>query len=230
MKLLAIDTATRVAGAAVLSEERLICENIVDYKLKHSEKLMPTIALMLENSGLTYADIDVFAAATGPGSFTGLRIGLATVKGLAQACAKPVIAVSTLEALAYNLAYSDGLICPVLDARRNQVYTALFETDGSGRVARLTADSARSLEALQEILARTDRPVYLIGDGAAKFADALTSAADVRLVAPYQRMGHAGALAACALAHRDEARDLRDIAPVYLRPSYAEEKKKEKKA
>lgn len=229
MKILALDTSTDVASVAVLSEERLICENMVNYQRKHSEKLIPTLNLMMENSGLSYADIDYFAATVGPGSFTGLRIGLATAKGLAQAADKPIIPVSTLEALAYNLLYSKGLICPMLDARREQIYTALFRTDGTGRLTRVTADTAvapMDFAAVIQEKRLPDEALYFLGDALGAYAGVMTEACGGRCVAPYDALGRGASTAACALSHVADAQDLRVVAPVYLRPSYAEEKKK----
>ena len=174
MKVLTVDTATIVATAAVVDENKLICETIVNFQKKHSEKLMPAIDHMLKDAGLTIQDMDAFGIVNGPGSFTGLRIGMATVKGFAQALDKPVIPISTLEALAYNLPYADGVVCPILDAQRSQVYTGLFRfNEEEGMVAELE-DSVMDIVALIGILQNyTDGPIYLLGDGVPRFYETM---------------------------------------------------------
>ena len=132
MKVLGIDTATMMGSIGLIDDEGAIAEYSLNIRATHSERLMPAIDRLLKDSGIMPKDIDGFAVSIGPGSFTGLRIGLATVKGFAMGCNKPVAAVSTLEALAFNLAYAEYLICPILDARRNEVYAAMFKSDGKG--------------------------------------------------------------------------------------------------
>ena len=131
MKILAIDTSSAVASAAILEDGKLIAEYILNNKKTHSQKIMPMIDEIIKDSDLTINDIDVFAAAYGPGSFTGLRIGVATAKALAHAVNKPLVEVSTLEGIAYNAVYSDLLLCPIMDARRNQVYNAVYKSEGA---------------------------------------------------------------------------------------------------
>jgi len=131
MKILAVDTSATVASVAITDGERLAAEMILNHKKTHSETLMPMIDTLFQSSEMKISDIDLFAVSNGPGSFTGLRIGVAAVKALAHACNKPVVGVSTLEAMAYNLPYADGLIAPIMDARRNQVYTALYKYENS---------------------------------------------------------------------------------------------------
>ena len=230
MKILAVDASTNVAGCAVLSEQKLIAEDLVNYKLKHSEKLMPAISSVMDSSGLDYGDLDVLAVTAGPGSFTGLRIGIAAVKGICQASGKKVIPVSTLEALAYNLLYTTGLICPLLDARRSQVYTAVFRSDGSGKLKRLSPDATMDpgdLDRLLDMLVQDGEKVYLLGDGMPVYGQLLTeNKPDRNAVKPFQSLGHAASVAACAQDHPEQAVDFHVLEPVYLRPSYAEEKKK----
>ncbi len=224
MKILAIDTATNVMSAAVLSEKKLISEDIIDYKLKHSKTLMPTLDSILKSVELSYFDFDYFAAVNGPGSFTGLRIGLSTIKALAQVTNKPVIPVSTLESLAYNISFSNGIICPILDARREQVYTALFESSNNGTIKRLTEDSALYLSELRDRLKGIDKPIFLLGDGVDKYAEDLESFKNLIIVPAYLRTCKASSAGACALSHLDNAKTYKTIEPSYLRPSYAEEK------
>ncbi len=225
MKILAIDTATQVAGVALLSENKLISESIINHQLNHSKKLMNTLDQMLENVELKYNDLDYLSVAIGPGSFTGLRIGLATTKAIAQVTNLPIIPVSTLESLAYNISYSSGIVCPLLDARRNQVYSALFQTNNSGKVKRLTQDSALNLEDLKEILNSYNQPIFFLGDGSEKFMKDFITSENRLLVEPYLRLCQPSSVGVCALNHLDQATDFIKVEPSYLRPSYAEENK-----
>ncbi len=227
MTILTIDTATIVASIAILNDEKLIGEMIINHKKKHSEKLMVAIDHLLKDGGLSIDDIDAFGIVAGPGSFTGLRIGMATVKGFAQALDKPVIAVSTLASLAMNIPFSENLICPILDAQRKQVYTALFHFEGEHLVRDL-ADSALEIEALIEIIKGQKKLVYLLGDGLARFSKMILAACpNARMVPNYLNMNRASSAAALVLkkAERGDYEDYRQLQPVYIRPSYAEEKK-----
>ncbi len=127
MNMLAIDTSSLVATVAVMNEEKLLGEYTINSPMTHSQKLMPIIEELLSTLDLSMEDIDHIAASRGPGSFTGVRIGIATVKGLAHARNIPIIGVSSLEGLAYNIPYGEELICPIMDARRNQVYTGVYK-------------------------------------------------------------------------------------------------------
>ena len=230
MKVLTVDRATIVSTAAVVDENKLICETIVNFQKKHSEKLMPAIDHMLKDAGLTIQDMDAFGIVNGPGSFTGLRIGMATVKGFAQALDKPVIPISTLEALAYNLPYADGVVCPILDAQRSQVYTGLFRfNEEEGMVAELE-DSVMDIEALIGILQNyADGPIYLLGDGVPRFyetmVEALPGIIKVKQHLFMNRASSAGTLAV-ERALKKQWQDYKSVEPVYIRPSYAEEQKK----
>ena len=166
MKILAVDSSALVASAALCEDERLLAEYTLNNKNTHSETLLPMIESLLSFFSLEVGDVDIFAVSSGPGSFTGVRIGAATVKGLAFASGKPCVGVSTLEALAYNLRFYKGLICPVMNARRSQVYTALFRSDGKN-VTRLMPDSAMAISELDAVLADYSKgeEVALVGDG-----------------------------------------------------------------
>jgi tRNA threonylcarbamoyladenosine biosynthesis protein TsaB len=141
MKILSLDTTAEVCTAAICEDKRLIAEMTVNTGNTHSQTLLPVVEQLLKISETSFDDIDCYACSTGPGSFTGVRIGVATVKGIAYGKNKPCISVSTLEALAYNLIGFDGIICPVMNARRNQVYNALFECKNS-KLTRLCEDRA----------------------------------------------------------------------------------------
>jgi len=127
LRVLAIDTSSVVATVAIMDDEKLIGEYVLNHKQTHSQKIMPMIEELLASSELRIQDIDVFAVASGPGSFTGLRIGAATMKGLAHAMNKPIIGVSTLDGLAFNLPYCNYIISPIMDAKNEQVYNALYK-------------------------------------------------------------------------------------------------------
>ena len=161
MKILALDSTALTSTAAIAEDGKPLAVSSVTYKLNHSATLLPMIDNLFVSTGLSVDDIDIFAYSSGPGSFTGVRIGAATVKGLAFGRKKPCVPVSSLEALACNLTGFDGIICPVMDARRGQVYNALFE---NGR--RICDDRVITLDALsEELKAYADKKIYFVGDG-----------------------------------------------------------------
>ena len=151
MKILALDSTAVAASVALCEDGELLGEYTVRNGNTHSQTLLPMVESLLSFFEMSADDIDLFAASSGPGSFTGVRIGAATVKGLAFGTQKPCLGVSTLEALAYNLIGQNGLICPVMNARRKQVYTALFRCQ-SGQLERLLPDSALAITELDELL------------------------------------------------------------------------------
>ena len=152
-------------SAAVSEDGKILASGYQDTGLTHSRTLMPIVEHILKNTDLTVADMDIIAAAVGPGYFTGIRIGVAAAKGLACASQKPVVGVSTLAAMARNVAFADGLVVCAMDARRQQVYNALFEAK-DGRLTRLTEDRAISLADLAEELKASPLPRTIVGDGA----------------------------------------------------------------
>ena len=164
MKILSVDTTAKTAAVAITDEEKLIASAILNTPGTHSVTMLPTVEALLKGSCLTIDDIDMFACSVGPGSFTGVRIGAALVKGLAFGSARPCVGVSSLEALARNLCMVNGIICPVMDARRNQLYNALFLSDGE-KLTRLTEDRLLTAAELKEDLANYQHPVYFVGDG-----------------------------------------------------------------
>jgi tRNA threonylcarbamoyladenosine biosynthesis protein TsaB len=165
MNILALDSTAEVCTVALCSDERLVAEMTVNTGNTHSQTLLPIVEQVLKITETSLDDVDLFACSTGPGSFTGVRIGAALVMGLAFGKGIPCCGVSTLEALAENLRGLKGLIVPVMDARRGQYYTALFRYDGT--MTRLTQDEALSAEALAEKIKQhtNGAPVYLVGDG-----------------------------------------------------------------
>ena len=164
MIILAIDSTAVSGSVAVCRDEELLCEFTLNIGNTHSETLLPMVESALGACGMSVNDVDLFACDEGPGSFTGVRIGVSTVKGLAFGADKPCAGVSTLEALAYNLIGFEGIACPVMNARRDQVYNALFEVN-NGKLVRLCEDRAISISELEEELLNYNAPIYLSGDG-----------------------------------------------------------------
>ena len=166
MKLLAIDSSSKTASVAFLYDNKLISESYVDIGLTHSQTLLPLIKNTLENSHTSINEIDAFAINNGPGSFTGVRIGISLIKGLAFFESKPCIPVSTLHSLAYNLINTDCIACPVMDARCNQVYNAIFRINDK-KIERLTDDRAISIDdLLTELKENYNEKIIFVGDGA----------------------------------------------------------------
>lgn len=225
MKTLAVDTSSNVATVAIMNEDRLICEYILNHKTTHSQTLMPLIKEVLESCELTVRDIDFFSVALGPGSFTGLRIGVATVKTMAHSMNKPVVGVSTLDALASGIPYFDGIVCPILDAKRNQVYTALYNWE-NGSIERISEYMALSIDELIEILKQKNKSVVFLGDGTFAFRNILIGAlGDLAHFSPkHCLMQRASLVAELALKRFDEGQrdDYMTLAPFYLRKSQAE--------
>lgn len=226
MKILAIDTSATVASAAFCENDEPIAVYSQKSGLTHSQTMLPMIRDLMRNSGVTIDDIDMMAVSAGPGSFTGVRIGISTVKGLAFGKNKICVGVSTLEAMARGIASFciDALICPVMDARRGQLYTAVFKPQG-GRLIRLMPDSLISAEELSERLDAYDKPVYFTGDGYGIIeAMSLPFMRETPKHARWQS-GYGVALAALESYRLAEDKSiLTDVLlrPEYLRPSQAE--------
>ncbi len=227
LKLLAVDSSAKSASIAVFDGEKLVSECFVNASLTHSRTLMPMVDYSLRQADMKVQDIDAFAVSKGPGSFTGVRIGAAAVKGLAFPGNKPCAGVSTLEAMAYNFRDEDCTVFSLMDARRNQVYTAVFEVK-DGRVTRLCDDGADSIEALAARVSAVRGRIYLAGDGAALCCEAFR-AVNKEVILPdenrrYQRAYGVG-LAAIASGNFVSPAEL-EIA--YVRPSQAERELKNK--
>ena len=226
MNILAVESSGMVAAVAVVREGRLIGEYFLDHEKTHSQHLMPLVEQLLSGLDMKISDIDIFAASKGPGSFTGLRIGLATVKGLAQALDKPVIGVPTLDGLAYNLLSRQGLICPIMNARREQVYTSIYRSNG--KLRRLDEYMAIPVIELIQKLKAFDEPVMFNGDGVPAYWDIIKNEmGDRALMAPGNVLTQrASSIAYLALdMYRAEgAQKYTEVIPFYLRKSQAEQK------
>lgn len=219
MRVLAVDTSTLAGGVALLEGGRLVGEYVLDVSATHSERLMPAIDRVLGDAGWRPIDLEGLAVAIGPGSFTGLRIGVATVKGLALALGIPVAAVPTLDAMAESLPYAALPVCPVLDARKGEVYCSLYRWDG-GRMRREWEYLAIPPAALAS---RLREPVIVLGDGADRVdsSHARPVPAPCRVPSPATVgwLGHARLVAGDTIAAAG-------LAPLYLRPSEAELKRR----
>lgn len=225
-KILCVDTSTSVAGIAVCEDTNILAEYTINTNKTHSQRLMLMIEEVFDRLDLAPSEIDVFAAVSGPGSFTGLRIGICTVKAMAYVCRKPVVSVPTLDTLAYNISFSASqYVCPMIDARNNQVYTAIYKSCG-GMWQNISGYMAVNVSELSESLKSLNASVTLNGDGVFAHKDFFISAlGDKCSVAPYnsilQRPSTAALIAYDKLL-RGEKEDCMDMVPFYLRKSQAE--------
>ena len=228
MLLLAFETSAKAASVALFENEKLLGECYQNTGLTHSQTLMVMAQDLIKQCGYAPADITHTAVAAGPGSFTGVRIGVAAAKGFAWGSEIPCHGVSTLEAMALGLGEYDGYICACMDARRNQVYNALFLAE-KGALTRVSEDRAIALADLKTDLEHLDGPIYLVGDGAALTHRTLS---DLELILPpewkqHQRAVGVGLTALAAIA-RGETGDGAALTPNYLRLSQAERERLEK--
>lgn len=230
MLIFGIDTCCMAATAALMDEKKLIAQTVIHHKKTHSQKMMPQIKAMFAQAEIALDAVDCFAAAVGPGSFTGVRIGVATAKGLAQAAQKPCAAISTLHALANNSALFDGILCPILDARRNQVYNALFR--GGKQLVRLCEDRALALSDLLAALKQQEVPVLFCGDGTLVYREVIEEALGSQAVFAQrmQNMNLAGSVAELAFAavENGAAVPYGELIPQYVRLSQAERERMER--
>lgn len=225
MKILAIETSTMLGGVAVLGEaEGLIIETKLNIKATHSERLMREIDHALRQAGLVISDIDVFGVAIGPGSFTGLRIGLSTVKGFSYATGKPIVSVPSLEAFAWNFPYSAYPVCTMFDARKKEVYAAVFRWTGGG-FERVMNEASMSPDDLVKACPGT---VIFAGEGALLYRDVISKIAGENALfpAPQQMVPHPSNVAYLGLrkALKGDFAEPVGLVPHYIRKSEAEVK------
>ena len=224
MRLLAIETSTILGGVALMQDSTLIAESRTCVKVDHSERLMREIDHMLKLARISIDDVDVFAAASGPGSFTGLRVGLSAAKGLAYATGKKLVMIPSLEAFAWNVPFSPYPVCPMFDARKKQVYAALFKWDGRG-FENVMKESALSVS---ELLSGIKEPVIFLGEGAVVYRDIIVSGlgdnalfgAPQHMVPSPANVAHLGMLKAISGDYVSPA----GAVPLYMRRSEAEMK------
>ncbi|MGR6835262.1 tRNA (adenosine(37)-N6)-threonylcarbamoyltransferase complex dimerization subunit type 1 TsaB [Syntrophomonas erecta] len=230
MYILAIDSATPVAGVALVDDGKVLREEFVNFKKTHSETLMPMVDQVLTGCELSLADLDAIAVTYGPGSFTGLRIGLAAVKGLSMASGKPLIAISTLEVLAHNITFSNALVCTMLDARKGEVYMALYDNRGEypqrqGEIKACSPEEVVTL-LLTTVGEEGYEKIIMLGDGYLTYRSFFQSKLDGYLlpVPVHQLLPRAAALGSLALerAKREEWEDSFKLRPLYIRLSEAQ--------
>ena len=230
MLILAFESSAKAGSVALLRDGALLSEYIQHGGQTHSRTLMKMADDMLTNCDLTPKDVDAVACAAGPGSFTGVRIGLSAAKGFAWAGELPCCGVSTLEAMAYGVMPFEGIIICAMDARRNQVYNALFRSDGA-QITRLTPDRAISIEELRADLLKIDEKKILVGDGAQLCYNTLKGELpELRLAPEHLRQQRASGVAVCAQAMllAGENFDGGTVTPNYLRLSQAERERNER--
>ena len=230
MLILAFETSAKAASVALTENGRLLGESYQNTGLTHSQTLMVMAEDALKQCGKTAADVEAVAVAAGPGSFTGVRIGVAAAKGFAWGKELPCYGVSTLEAMAESLGVFDGYVCPCMDARRAQVYNALFLAQG-GKLTRITEDRAIALKDLKEELKNWGKPVFLVGDGANLCYNTLADDVPALVLPPEHRL-HQRAVGVAILAQRHFEQGITpnggELTPNYLRLSQAEREKLER--
>lgn len=230
MRILAIESSAKAASVAIVGGDILESYAYQNTGLTHSRTLMPMVRDALRNADMTFDDVDLIAAAIGPGSFTGIRIGVAAAKGIAWAAQKPGIGVSTLEAMAWSLAHVKTVICCLMDARRGEYYNALFESDGI-EPKRLCEDRAVPLDVIADDAARFDTGVILVGDGASSaYTNLVQICPKIALAPPHliHQSAYGVAMAAKAAYADKSPADLSALNPVYIRMPQAERERLER--
>ena len=219
MKILAMDTSAKVASVSLVSDEKVLSEFNINMNFTHSQTLMPMCEDMLKNCKVTLEDIDYFAVSNGPGSFTGLRIGISAIKGIAYALNKPCVEVSVLDALSVNVKDFDGIICAVMDARRLQVYNALYKASNDS-LTKLKDDRAVSIDDLYLDLKDFNEPIILVGDGADLCYESLKpKLLNLRLASVQNRYQRASSVAMAAIEKIKVKKTVsaKELMPYYLR-------------
>ena len=224
MRILAFETSAKAGSVALLEDGKLLGESYQNTGLTHSQTVMPMAQQLLENCGYTTGDIDAVAVAAGPGSFTGVRIGVAAAKGLAWGGERPCYGVSTLEAMALQLGAWEGTVVCAMDARRSQVYNAIFRAE-AGTLSRICEDRAISLAELAEEIKILPKPLFLVGDGGNLCYNTLKDTVPGLVLPPEHRLHQRAAGVALAAWQKIQAGETGDgaaLAPNYLRLSQAE--------
>ena len=222
MVILAADTSTSYCSVALCRDTRTLCETQTDADRAHSEQLLETVDWVLGRAGLSLSQVDLFAISAGPGSFTGLRIGVATWKGLALAAQRPLMGVPTLDAMARLLPLGDGMVCPLLDAKMGEVYGAVYRYQAGHR----STVKAPFVGGLAEALEDTDEATVFLGEGAERYREAIVEERPRARFAPAASGAPRGSAVAAEAFHRVKAglpARAEEVRPVYLRQSQAEE-------
>ncbi len=229
MKILAIEASAAVASAALVEDNILRAEFTLNYKMTHSQTIMPLIDEIKKYLELDLNSIDYIACSAGPGSFTGLRIGAATAKGIAMGIKKPIVPVSALAALAYNIYMTDAIICPIMDARRRQVYTAFYKWE-DGKLEAWKEDCIAMIDDVIDDALNFELPVIFVGDGVFIYKDILSGYEDFTIAPASCNMPRAASVAVLGseIAAEEKYVSGGDFRPVYLRKSQAERELEEK--
>ena len=230
MKILGIDTSTMAANVAVLEDDKLICEYTINTKKTHSQKLMPMIENMLKLSDLEIKDIDAIAICVGPGSFTGLRIGMATAKAMAHVNNIPLVGVNSLEILGTNMDLCNRKICSILDAQRNQVYMNKYILEDN-KIKELEEISIKPIDELLEELSSNDEQWVLVGEAVYKYKEKIEVISNITIPSPANNITKASSLCLDGrdkMLANEDVYNCYDINPMYIRKSQAEEQYEEK--
>ena len=230
MQILAFETSAKAASAALMQDGKLLGESYQNTGLTHSQTLMVMAEDLLKQCGVDVSQLDAVAVANGPGSFTGIRIGVAAAKGLAWGAELPCCGTSTLASMAVGLGAWQGYVCPVMDARRGQVYNALFHVD-CGKYTRIRDDRAISLRDLAEDVKNLAEPIFLVGDGSILCYNTLSEMIPALVLPPEHRMHQRAtgvALEAQRMLQCGECTDAAGLVPNYLRLSQAERERNER--
>ena len=230
MKILGIDTSTMAANVAVLEDDKLICEYTINTKKTHSQKLMPMIENMLKLSDLDIKEIDAIAICVGPGSFTGLRIGMATAKAMAHVNNIPLIGVNSLEILGANMDLCNRNICSILDAQRNQVYMNKYILKDD-KITELEEISIKPIDELLEEISSSNEDWVLVGEAVYKYKEKIEEISNITIPSPANNITKASTLCFVArdkMLANDQVYNCYNINPMYIRKSQAEEQYEEK--
>ena len=230
MKILGIDTSTMAANVAVLEDDKLICEYTINTKKTHSQKLMPMIENMLKLSDLDIKEIDAIAICVGPGSFTGLRIGMATAKAMAHVNNIPLIGVKSLEILGANMDLCNRNICSILDAQRNQVYMNKYILKDY-KITELEEISIKAIDELLEEISSSNEDWVLVGEAVYKYKEKIEEISNITIPSPANNITKASTLCFVArdkMLANDQVYNCYNINPMYIRKSQAEEQYEEK--
>lgn len=238
MRILGMDSSGLVATVAIVERDekglqKTIAEYTTNFKKTHSQTLLPMLDEVVKMTGIDLETIDAIAVSGGPGSFTGLRIGAATAKGLGLALNKPLVHIPTVDGIAYNMCYSNSIVCPIMDARRNQVYTGIYAFDGT-KMQVLEAQMAVGIEELAEKLAAYDKEIIFLGDGVPvhkeRLENELMQGQKIFFAPAHMNLQRASAVASLAFQYVDESKveSAADHRPDYLRVSQAEREREER--
>jgi tRNA threonylcarbamoyladenosine biosynthesis protein TsaB len=224
MRILGVDTSTSWGSLGIIDDDAVVAEYALFREETHSARLVPAIQALLKEARLDLTEIDGLAISLGPGSFTGLRVGLSTVKGLALAAEKPVVGIPTLDALASNLPFAPYLICPLLDARKGEVYFALYKNGGGGQLERLTPYQVLSPFGLLEKIPLQE--TVFLGDGAEVYGELIEEHLGEKALfaPPHLKFLRGSTVAELGLGRimQGESDDIASLVPIYVRPSDAE--------